>query len=146
MDPNVEIRVFKSEDVNAVVGIQEAIIQRKVVPEWLNLVRLQLAKEDAVSLVAEKDGEVIGFFFGEIKHGHYGVENSGWIEMFGVNPKHMGEGVGRTLAGEAFKRFKKRGVTEIYTAVKWDFGDLLAFFKKIGFSLSDFISLKTTLE
>jgi GNAT superfamily N-acetyltransferase len=146
MDANVEIRVFKSEDVNAVVGIQEAIIQRKVAPDWLNLVRLQLAKEDAVSLIAEKDGEVIGFFFGEIKHGHYGVENSGWIEMFGVNPKHMGEGVGRALASEAFNRFKGRGVTEIYTAVKWDFGDLLAFFKKIGFSLSDFISLKTTLE
>jgi predicted N-acetyltransferase YhbS len=146
MDANVEIRVFKSEDVQAVVGIQEAIIQRKVVPDWLNLVRLQLTKEDAISLVAEKNGEVIGFFFGEIKHGHYGLENSGWIEMFGVNPKHMGEGVGRTLAGEAFRCFKERGATEIYTAVKWDFGDLLAFFKKIGFTLSDFINLKTTLK
>lgn len=146
MDTNVEIRFFKPEDVNAVVGIQEGIIQRKVAPDWVNLVRLQLAKEDAISLVAVKDGTVIGFFFGEIKHGHFGLENSGWIEMFGVNPKQMGEGVGRALAHEAFRLFKERGVKEIYTATRWDSGDLLAFFKKIGFDLSDFINLKTTLH
>ena len=146
MDANVEIRFFKPEDVNAVVGIQEAIIQRKVAPDWLNLVKLQLAKEDAISLVAEKGGDVIGFFFGEIKHGHFGLENSGWIEMFGVMPKQMGEGVGRTLAEKAFQLFKERGVKEIYTATRWDSGDLLAFFKKIGFDLSDFINLKTTLH
>ncbi|MFH1090767.1 MAG: GNAT family N-acetyltransferase [Pseudomonadota bacterium] len=128
------------------VRIQEAIVQRSVAPNWINLVKLHLAKHEAVSLVAELKGEVIGFFFGQVKHGDFGLEHSGWIEMFGVNPKVMGQGVGRALAQAAFSRFRELGVKDIYTAVRWDYGDILAFFKSIGFNLSDFINLKTRLE
>ena len=57
----LKIRPINETDLEAVVRIQEAIIQRKVADNWLNLVRLQLSKPEAVSLVAERDGEVIGF-------------------------------------------------------------------------------------
>lgn len=146
MTTEVEIRDFRPEDVQTVIEIQEAIIQRKVAPRWLNIIQLQLTKPEGVSLVAVRDGEVIGFFFGDVKHGDFGLEHSGWIEMFGVNPKMMGEGIGRSLAQAAFERFKQHGVMDIYTAVNWDSGDLLAFFKKIGFDLSNFITLNTRIE
>jgi predicted N-acetyltransferase YhbS len=142
----LKIRPINETDLEAVVRIQEAIIQRKVADNWLNLVRLQLSKPEAVSLVAERDGEVIGFFFGQVKHGDFGLEHSGWFEMFGVKPKAMGEGVGRTLALAVFECFREKGVKDVYTAVKWDSGDLLAFFKKVGFGLSDFINLKIRIE
>ena len=146
MPTQLRIRPVKPSDVTTVVQIQEAIIQRPVAPGWVKLIELQLAKPDGVSLVAEQDGEVIGFFFGEIKHGDFGLEHAGWIEMFGVNPKVMGQGVGRSLAEAALAGFRDRGVRDVYTAVKWDSGDLLAFFKSIGFNLSDFINLKARLE
>ena len=146
MNSELIIRPIVEGDLEAVVGIQEAIIQRKVADNWLNLVRLQLSKPEAVSLVAERDGEVIGFFFGQVKHGDFGLEHSGWFEMFGVKPKAMGEGVGRALAMAVFERFRELDVKDVYTAVRWDSGDLLAFFKKIGFDLSAFINLKTRLE
>ncbi len=146
MKAKIQIRPAKEEDLVDVVRIQEAIIQRKVAPNWINLVKLQLGKPENVSIVADCDGEVIGFFFGQVKHGEFGVEHSGWIEMFGGNPKIMGEGVGRSLAKEAMDRFRKLDVKDIYTAVRWDSGDLLAFFKSIGFSLSNFINLKTRLD
>ena len=146
MSVHVDIRPITSEDVETVVQIQEAIIQRKVAPDWINLVKLQLDKPEGVGLVAVSGSEVIGFMFGQIKHGDFGLEHSGWIEMFGVNPKAMGQGVGRALAQAAFDWFRQSGILNIYTAVRWDSGDLLAFFKSIGFSLSNFINLKTRLE
>jgi ribosomal protein S18 acetylase RimI-like enzyme len=146
MTTELHIRPVRTSDVTTVVQIQEAIIQRPVAPGWIKLIELQLAKHDGVSLVAEQRGEVIGFFFGEIKHGDFGLEHAGWIEMFGVNPKVMGQGVGRSLADAAMAKFRERGVRDIYTAVRWDSGDLLAFFKNIGFSLSNYINLKTRLE
>ncbi|MEW6266942.1 MAG: GNAT family N-acetyltransferase [Thermodesulfobacteriota bacterium] len=143
---DLEIRPIQADDLETVIRIQEAIIQRPVAENWLNLVKMQLAKPETVSLVAVRRGEVIGFFFGGVRHGDFGLEHSGWIEMFGVNPKAMGQGVGRALAEAAFKRFRELKVKDIYTAVRWDSGDLLAFFKNIGFSLSDFINLKTRLD
>ena len=141
-----EIRPFHEDDLEAVVTIQEAIIQRNVAPGWLNMIRIHLDKPKGINLVAVLDGKVIGFFNGAVKHGDFGLENSGWVETFGVSPKYMGQGVGRALALSALERFKELGINEIYTTVRWDSGDLLAFFKKIGFTLSDFINLKASLD
>ncbi len=146
INSELEIRPITEEELLEVVRIQESIIQKKVAPGWLNLVKMHLAKPDCVALAAVRQSEVIGFFFGEVNHGFFGLEHSGWIEMFGVDPKYMGQGVGRALAQAVFERFRAAGVRDIYTAVRWDSGDLLAFFKELGFSLSNFITLKTKLE
>jgi ribosomal protein S18 acetylase RimI-like enzyme len=146
MIKDLVIRSIEEKDLGQVVGIQESIIQRKVADNWINLVKRQVNKPESVSLVAEHNREVIGFFFGQIKHGDFGLEHSGWIEMFGVSPKAMGEGVGRSLAAAAFDFFRQQGIKDIYTAVRWDSGDLLAFFKSLGFSLSNFINLKHRLD
>ncbi|MFH1139441.1 MAG: GNAT family N-acetyltransferase [Pseudomonadota bacterium] len=121
-------------------------MQKKMRPGWDNVLAVNLAKADGIFLAAENDGEVIGFFLGEVKHGHFGLEHSGWIEMFGVHPKVMGQGVGRALGQAAMDRFRALGVRDVYTAVRWDSGDHLAFFKSMGFSLSNFINLKIRLE
>ena len=146
MTDEIKIRPFREEDLETIVRIQEAIIQKNVIPGWLNMIGIHLNKPKGICLVAELDGKVIGFFNGDIKHGDFGLESSGWIEMFGVSPKYMGQGVGRALARAAMEQFKERGITEIYTTVRWDSGDLLAFFKRIGFTLSDFINLKHTIN
>jgi len=142
----LEIRSVRQEDLEAVVRIQAAILQRSVDPAWINLVKLQMNKPDNICLVAARSGEVIGFFFGEVKHNVFGLEHAGWVEMFGVEPKLMGQGVGSALAKALFDRFREMGVQDVYTAVRWDSGDLLAFFKEIGFTLSNFINLKTRLS
>jgi len=43
-------------------------------------------------------------------------------------------------------RFQERGIRDIYSAVRWNSGDLLVFLKEIGFTLSNFINLKAKLE
>jgi len=146
MRTDLEIRSIKPEELEEVLKIQEAVIRKKVSPDWINVVKVQLSKPEGIGLAALREGEVIGFFFGEVKHGAFGLEHSGWIEMFGVNPKFMGQGVGRALAQAVFDRFRERGIRDIYTAVRWDSGDLLAFFKEIGFNLSNFINLKAKLD
>ena len=98
------------------------------------------------SLVAEVDGEVAGFMLGEIKTYGFGVANSGWIEVIGVHPRHMGSGIGKKLGKELIKTFKKKKVKHIFTSVRWDSGDLLAFFKSIGFDRSELINLEKKLD
>ena len=112
---DLQIRSIRQEDFDDVMRIQEAILQRKVPPTGVNLVKLHLSKPDGISLVAERNGEVIGFLFGEIKHGDFGLEKSGWIEMFGVSPKAMGQG-GRQNPGPVRHGLvpEKRGQGHLY--------------------------------
>ncbi len=76
----------------------------------------------------------------------FGIDQGGWIENLGVHPKHMGEGIGQTLATHLFETYKKRKILEIYTAVRWDSVDMLSFFKSTGFDRSNFINLYKKLD
>ena len=145
MGKGIKIRKIGTEDVPEIVGIQESILQKKVSKKWIQMVEGHLKKQEALGFVASKDKRVVGFIIGEIKGEGFGLEQSGWIEVVGVHPSQMGIGIGRILAEKLFDFFKKEGIRDIYTTVLWDAGDMLSFFKAIGFDRSPFINLKKHL-
>jgi ribosomal protein S18 acetylase RimI-like enzyme len=146
MEKGIKIRKFRAEDVSEIVAIQESILQKKVSKKWVQIVEHHLKKQEALGFVALKDGQVVGFIIGEIKGEGFGLEQSGWIEVVGVHPRQMGVGIGRILAEKLFAFFKKEGIRDIHTSVRWDAGDMLSFFKAIGFDRSPFINLRKHLE
>lgn len=139
---SIKIRQLELRDKKAIFEIQEAITKHKAGKDWGQLVEGYIKNSGETSLVAEVDGKVAGFMLGDIKVFGFGAPRSGWIEVIGVHPRHMGSGIGKKLGNELIKRFKKKKVKHIFTSVRWDSGDLLAFFKSIGFDRSDFINLE----
>ncbi len=146
MGKGFRIRKIRAEDVSAIVSIQEAILKKKVSKKWIQMVRDHFKKQQGVGFVAIKDGEIVGFIIGEIKGEGFGLEQSGWIEVVGVHPRQMGIGIGRLLAEKLFSFFKKKAIHDIHTSVRWDAGDMLSFFKAIGFDRSPFINLRKHLD
>ncbi|MGA2463356.1 MAG: GNAT family N-acetyltransferase [Thermodesulfobacteriota bacterium] len=146
MEKGIKIRKIRAEDVSEIVAIQESIMQKKVSKKWVQMVEDHLKKQEGVGFVASKDGLVVGFIIGEIKGEGFGLEQSGWIEMVGVHPRQMGVGIGRILAEKLFAFFRKEGIRDIHTVVRWDAGDMLSFFKAIGFDRSPFINLRKHLD
>lgn len=142
----IETRQIKAEDVPQIITIQQAITKKKVSRRWVQMVENHLRKQDAVGFVATRDNKVIGFVIGEVKGEGFGLEQSGWIEVVGVHPSQMGVGIGHALSHRLFQYFKKRGVRDVYTAVRWDAVDMLSFFKSIGFDRSEFINLIRRLD
>ena len=143
---NILIRKTKKEDVDSISRIQATITKAPVTTDFKQIVREQIQKAEDVSLVAEYQGDVVGFMITYILSGGFGIEKSAWIAMFGVDPKFMGQGIGKKLAEEVFKFYKAKNITNIYTSVRWDSTDLLSFFKTLGFDRSDFINLRRVLE
>lgn len=141
MNSKTVIKPITADDLQAIVRIQESILRKRVDPAWENLIRNELTKTESVCLAAEQNGEIKGFFVGRIRYGDFGLEKSGWIEMVGVSPGAMGSGVGKALAGAAMDFFVKNNIKNIYTAVQWDSGDMLAYFSSMNFQLSEFITL-----
>lgn len=146
MEKGIKIRKIKAEDLPHIVTIQESILQKKVSKKWIQMVENHLKKEGASGFVALKDGQVVGFIIGQIKGEGFGLAESGWIEVVGVHPRQMGEGIGRALAEKLFQFFKREGIRDIHTTVRWDAGDMLSFFKAIGFDRSPFINLRKHLD
>jgi ribosomal protein S18 acetylase RimI-like enzyme len=142
----IKIRKIGIEDVPEIVAIQESILQKKVSRRWIQMVENHLKKQEGIGFVASKDGQVVGFIIGQIKGEGFGLEQSGWIEVVGVHPRQMGVGIGRALAEKLFQVFKKEGIRDIHTVVRWDAGDMLSFFKAIGFDRSPFINLRKHLD
>jgi len=142
----VNLRPLKSDDLERVIIIQERITRKVVSPAWRQMVGEHVGAVKQPGIVAEAGGQVVGFIIGEIKVGGFGTELSGWIEMAGVAPDHMGAGVGRALAQAMLEHFKAQGVEEVMTSVRWDSGDMLAFFKNLGFDRSPLINLRLRLS
>jgi N-acetylglutamate synthase-like GNAT family acetyltransferase len=140
------IRAPIESDIEDIRKIQEAIMKRPVSDLLENRIKEYMKKDPNSCLVAEVEGSVAGFIIGDIKDWGFGVEKSGWLETIGIHPKHMGKGIGKALGEKLLEHFRSQGIRNIYTQARWDSGDLLAFFKSIGFDRSDFINLERRLE
>ncbi len=143
---NLLIRRLESGDADDICRIQKAIAEELGTIDYRRVVEEEAKREDRVSFVAELDGKVVGFLITYILYGGFGLEKSAWIGLFGVDPKYMGQGIGKRMAGEVFDVFRKLNIGNIFTSVKWDSTDLLSFFKSLGFDRSNFINLEKILD
>lgn len=137
---------MKTADAEAVGKIDAAIDKRPTRLDFKQIVPEELKRREDASYVAEIKGKVVGFMISYITYGTFGADRCAWIARFGVNPKWMGQGIGKKLAEEILKVYKDKGVTEIFTSVRWDATDILSFFKTLGFERSNFINLWKKIE
>ena len=142
----IKIRKLRVKDLPQVIRIEEAITKAKVGQPKKACLRDHIQKEGSVSFVALSEGQVVGFLISEILTNSFGLDQSGWIENFGILPSHMGQGIGRALANYLFQVYRKKKIFEIHTSVRWDSVDLLSFFKSTGFDHSGFINLYKKLD
>jgi ribosomal protein S18 acetylase RimI-like enzyme len=137
----IELREFGRSDIPEMVAIQQAITKKTVSRTWTRMVERHLEDSHGVGVVAVRDETVLGFAIGEAKGEGFGLPQSGWIEVVGVDPQAMGQGIGKAMIDKLLEYFRRRKITNVYTAVRWDAVDMLSFFKSVGFGRSDFINL-----
>jgi len=142
----LRIRKVEIKDSDDISRIQDVITKSSSSIDFKRILEDHVTKGDDASYVAERDGKVVGYMISYIVLGGFGVEKSAWIATLGVDPKFMGQGIGKKLAEEIFRVYQEKGIQDIFTSVRWDSADLLSFFKTLGFDRSDFINLKKQLD
>lgn len=143
---NLLIRRIKVEDADDLTRIQSLIAKSGPEIDFRRTINEQIRRKEDASFVAEIEGKVVGYMISYILYGGFGLENSAWIATLGVDPKFMGQGIGKRLAEEIFEFYRNTGIKNIYTSVRWDSVDLLSFFKTLGFDRSSFINLRKKLD
>lgn len=146
----ITVRLLGPEDLENVLRIAESI-ERETDSEKIE--RMAALKETAVyhlqhgepllNLGAEIDGKLIGFIFGEIKLWEFGrSEKTGWIKVLGVDREYQGMCAGQKLGQMILLHFQKKNVRKVRTLVDWYEGDLISYFKSLGFNLLNMLPLE----
>ena len=150
MNPgNIQIRLMKAEDFDAVVGIDEKVL-KTARPDYyeMRFEKLFQSKDYVpASLVAEEeDGTVVGFVMGELFLGEYGIfQEVATLDTIGVDPDCQHKGIGRQLMKEFMDHLKELGVHKIHTLVDWNDSKLVEFFRANEFTPSKTINLERSL-
>ena len=136
---------MRKDDADEVSRIDAAITKAPSRINFKPIVAEAAKMNSNASLIAEIRGKVVGFMISIITAGIFGTEKVAWISMFGVDPRYMGQEIGKSMAKEILDYYQEKGVKKIYTSVRWDSTDLLSFFKALGFERSNFINLRKDL-
>ncbi|MFX0094308.1 MAG: GNAT family N-acetyltransferase [Candidatus Hodarchaeota archaeon] len=141
------VRVMKEDDLERIIEIDDKVLGKRRSDYWERKIEMAGKKSPLPSLVAEFEGKVVGFMFGEASGWEYGVpESIGWIDTLGVDPNYQKKGIARMLMEEMLNNMKKVGVERVYTLVNWRDWDLLQFFDAMGFKRGDMINLELKIE
>jgi ribosomal protein S18 acetylase RimI-like enzyme len=105
---------MKKTDAEAIGKIDAAITKAPSLLDFKQIVSEEIKRAVDTSYVAEIKGKVVGFMISYMTYGNFGADRCAWIAMFGVDPKLMGQGIGKRLAEDIFRVYKEKGVTDVF--------------------------------
>ena len=88
----------------------------------------------------EDEGTVVG----TVMAGYDGHRR--WVNYLAVAPEHRRRGLGRALMHEAQERLRRLGCPKVNLQIRGDNLEAIAFYRRIGFSEDDVLSMGKRLE
>ncbi len=147
MHEELDIHPIDELAVSGIAALDEKISGTYSPEVWEQRVMYYIRRDPEGSFVAESAGEVVGFIFGEVRSGEFGLEQpTGWVEVVAVDPDCQGQAIGRRLAEAMLGRFRELGVARVNTLVSEQREGLTQFFTSLGFENSDLRSLTLDLS
>ena len=131
------LRQFQPSDLQRVM-----YINRTCLPEnYTSFFFLDLYRRFPLTfLVAEEDGEVVGYIMCRIEtglpnFGLFGLIKKGHVVSIAVMPEHRGKGIGYMLMKEAMKNMEKYNAKECFLEVRVSNQPAINLYKKLGFQV-----------
>lgn len=120
----MRIREMQIDDLEQVISIEEMLFS---VPWTINGFFSLLLREDALFLVAEDKGEIIGFC------GAFMVVDQGDIINVGVRPDWQRQGIGTRLLRALIRKTGDQGVSSLYLEVRVSNREAIRLYESLGF-------------
>jgi ribosomal-protein-alanine N-acetyltransferase len=125
---NIEVRPFRSEDLNQVYEIE----RRSFLWPWSRGAFIYFYHTSPeLFLVAIVDGEVVGYVMGEIEENE--EMRVGHVVNIAVSEEYRRKGIGTRLMEEMERRFQALGAKRVRLEVREANGGARAFYKYLGY-------------
>lgn len=146
----ITVRFLGIDDLEDTLRIQEKILEAQNSGSTERLVSLKDTTlfhlqhgDPLLNLGAEIDGKLVGFIISEVRRWEFGRGGmTGWILILGVDHEYQGMGVGHKLSSTLLEHFRKKGIKKIRTMVEWHEGELISYFKSLGFNMLGMLPLE----
>ena len=136
----MEIRPFQGSDEEEVVALWHRCELVRPTNDPRKDIRRKLAVRPDLFLVGVVDGRVVA----TVMAGYEG--HRGWLNYLAVAPGHRRRGLARTLVTEAERRLREAGCPKINLQVRSSNGGVVEFYRRIGYSTDDVVSMGKRLE
>jgi len=143
----IPVRAMKESDLDKLVEIDSRITGRNRSGYFERKLQEALHESDVrVSLVAEIDGDPVGFIMAKVDFGAFGrIEPVAVLDTIGVDPNAQHRGVGHALLSQLLMNLSTLRVERIRTELGWAEHDLLRFLERCGFQPSQMLCLQHDL-
>ena len=139
------IRKARNQDMSAVGEIDAGITGLAKPDYWHRAFTRYGSRSDRWFLVAETEGEVVGFILGERRAWEFGSPPCGWVFAIGVAAERRLGGIGTLLFETICRRMGEAGVETIRTMLARDDALNMSFFRSQGMMGGSFIQLEMSL-
>ncbi len=154
----VKIRPMERGDIDAMLAVYKKIQEEKIpgVKRSRLSYRGDMTFDEVVStdpggsldlsLVAEVDGNVIGFIWGRLAFAGIPVDEVGIIHVLVVDPDYQKQGIATKLVNAMVKRCHDRGVNTLRAIIDERHWELQNYFQGLGFKRSELVIYTKTAK
>jgi ribosomal protein S18 acetylase RimI-like enzyme len=136
MPSDVSIRPYRDADERDLIALWSTVLPPNAPHnDPATSLRMKLAVDRELLLVAEVGGEIVGAVMG----GYDG--HRGWIYSLAVRPDCRRRGVGSALLRRLEVLFAERGCLKVNLQVRTTNAAVVAFYEKLGFQVEELLSL-----
>jgi len=136
----MHIRPFQPADEAAVIALWRSCGLVRPTNDPVKDIQRKLAVQPELFLVCELDGHIIA----SVMAGYEG--HRGWLNYVAVAPEYHNQGYARAIVTEAERLLKKAGCPKINLQVRTNNRAVIDFYKKLGYSMDDVVSMGKRLE
>ena len=135
----VNIREMKEEDIKAVLAIDRKITGQDRALTYTLIPMSFLGGQLAMSVVAEVEGKIVGFLFGQMVGSNYELGDIAVAQIIGVDPDYLHQRIGTRLV-EAFMAFcKKQGIDKVHAMLSVHDWWMISFLRSMNFSHGEMV-------
>ena len=144
----VSVRKARRTDLERVIGIDATVTGIEKDDYWHSVFHRYGAgnRPERQFLVAECDGQVVGFVIGEVRDWEFGAPPCGGGFTIDVAPDHRLGGVATRLLQALCAAFRRSGVRKLRTILARDNTLILSFFRSQGMMTGPFMPLEMDLD
>jgi ribosomal protein S18 acetylase RimI-like enzyme len=141
----LRIRPMEHEDITAVLNVDRSVSGVKRAITYTDLITGDLGGVLDLSVVAELNGEVVGFILA--RHALIGEPfyEVGFIQIIGINPDQWKQGIARKMVDGLLERCRAKGLKTVRIMLNEKDNQLQGLFSHLGFRRGHLVDFNKTL-
>lgn len=137
----MKIRNYNQSDKESIINLWNVVFNpNKIHNDPETAINMKQKHNDDLFFVAEVDNNIVGTIITGFD-GH-----RGWLYSLAVHPKYRNKEIGTSLVKKALEELEKLGCLKVNLQINCDNQSVVEFYKKVGFSVEERISMGKILH